>query len=92
MCGLLALLLALAPQPPLGEGDDFNEVVKLNEQVTHCEAVALYRTEPDNLRLVVFRCGDGDKILPFMFKGAEGWFPIPRAWKLDHRQAPTTDI
>ena len=77
MLMLLAVMLALAPEPSLGPGDDFNEVVALNEKQLHCEAVKLYRsTDQDTMRLVVFSCGHGELIVPFIYQGKEGWFPI----------------
>ncbi len=78
----LAALLALAPEPPLSDTDDWNSVVALNERVTHCDAVELFRTEPDTVCIVLFRCAEGqDELLVFALKGEDGWYPIQREWR-----------
>ncbi|MFZ2196867.1 MAG: hypothetical protein WAV13_03975 [Thermodesulfovibrionales bacterium] len=77
---LIAVAVALAPEKPLGPGDDWNEVIAANEAQLHCEAVRLYRSEPDSMRVVVFRCQAGETLVPFVYRGEQGWFPIDRVW------------
>ncbi len=86
---LIAVLLALAPEPKLSATDDFNEVVALNEGIMHCEAVEMFRTEPDEIRLVRFDCARGSILIPFLLKGEEGWFHAQRQWQAVPKRAAT---
>lgn len=76
MGALLAVLLALAPQPKVSATDDFNDVVKAAEAANRCDAVKVYKADDDEVRLVLFRCAQGDVLVPFMLRGEDGWYPM----------------
>lgn len=92
MTALLALLLALAPQPKTDTNDDFNEVVRMNE-IGGCEAIRLFRTTDDQVRVVIYRCPKEDRLIPFIRRGDEGWFGMG-VWAESEGQAvaPATKI
>lgn len=77
---LLAVLLALAPEPSLGPGDDFNEVVAKMETANDCKAVSIVRKENDALREVLFRCEEADFRAVLIYAGDLGWFPMGGEW------------
>jgi hypothetical protein len=77
---LSLMLSSLAPEPPVGPGDDFNDVVAGLEKQSHCDASRLYRTDPDSMRMVVFSCQDGEVLVPLAYVGKDGWVPIERIW------------
>lgn len=71
-----ALLTTIPQEQKLSEADDFNDVVALNEKSSHCEAVATFKdSEETRIRIVLFRCATGDRLVPMLRATAGDWYP-----------------
>lgn len=74
---LIAVAVALAPEPKLSEADDFNEVIAGTEEVNPgCRAASFTRHEKDTMRRVLLRCSTGDFVITLALDAVTGWWPL----------------